>query len=108
MPIIQSAAKRARQTKRRTAQNSVVKRRLKEAERNLEAALNLSNKKDLAGLFSVFQSNLDTAVKKHLIHKNKAARAKQRYSALIKQAGATPVKAQPKTTKPKSKSGSKK
>ena len=98
MPIIQSAAKRARQTKRRTAQNSVVKRRLKEAERNLEGALAAKSKKDLTSLFSKFQSNLDTAVKKNLIHKNKAARAKQRYSALIKQAGATPTKAKPKTS----------
>ena len=87
MPIIKSAIKRVRQTKSATARNNVVRRRLKDAQRQLDSALTSDTKKDLPKLMSELQSQLDTAVKKHLLHKNNAARTKQRYSAMVKAAG---------------------
>lgn len=108
MPIIKSAIKRVRQTKSATARNNVVRRRLKDAQRQLDSALASDNKKDLPKLMSRLQSQLDTAVKKHLLHKNNAARTKQRYSAKVKAAGAkvsAPVKKakKPAAKKPTSK-----
>ena len=103
MPIIKSAIKRVRQTKSATARNNVVKRRLKDAQRQIDSALASGSKKDLPQLMSKLQSQLDTAVKKHLLHKNNAARTKQRYSAMVKAAGAkvpAPIK---KVKKPVSK-----
>lgn len=102
MPIIKSAVKRVRQTKSRTTRNSAVKRRLHASERQLDSALASSSKKELLNLMSKLQSNLDTAVKKNLIHKNTAARTKQRYSKLISATGAKATTA-PKTKKPATK-----
>jgi len=93
MPIIKSAIKRARQTKGHTVRNTAVKRRLKDATKALDTALASNSTKDLPALLSRVQSQLDTSVKKHLIHKNKAARLKSQYAAATKVAGG-------KTTKP--------
>lgn len=112
MPIIKSAAKRVRQTKSATARNNVARRRLKDAKTQLEATLESSSKKDLMPLLSKLQSQVDLAVKKNLMHKNKAARLKQHYAARVKQAGAKPVaaakkaKPAPKKTAAKSKKAS--
>lgn len=108
MPIIKSAIKRVRQTKLATARNNVVRRHLKEAKAQLDSALASGSKKDLPQLMSKLQSQLDIAVKKNLLHKNNAARTKQRYSAMVKAAGAkvpAPVKKakKPATKKPASK-----
>jgi len=74
MPIIHSAKKRARQSVVRRERNLITKRRVKEARKALAAVRNRSDKKKLAVATSSLQSALDTAVKKNLIHKNKAAR----------------------------------
>jgi len=100
MPIIKSAIKRVRQTKSATARNNVVRRRLKDSQRQLDAALASGSKKDLTAFMSKLQSQLDTAVKKNILHKNNAARTKRRYSALVKEAGAKPAAAAKKTKKP--------
>lgn len=99
MPIIKSAVKRVRQTKSATARNNVARRRLKDAKTQLEAALESSAKKDLMTLLSKLQSQLDLAVKKSLMHKNKAARLKQHYAARVKQAGGKPAQAIKKAAK---------
>jgi small subunit ribosomal protein S20 len=73
MPIIQSAEKKLRQDKKRHEVNVLVKAQLKAAVK--KARLNPSPE-----LFSKAFSALDTAAKKHIIHKNTAARLKSRLS----------------------------
>jgi ribosomal protein S20 len=91
MPIIKSAIKRVKQTNKRTARNVRVKRELKATTKALEAAITTKDKK-LPELLNKLQSSVDIAVKKNLIHKNKAARIKSRYALLAKDAGFKAVK----------------
>lgn len=95
MPIIKSAKKRVRTTKKASALNSKTKR-------NFKNALKLFSKKPTAAALSGAQSTLDTAAKKGVIHKNKAARLKKRAAAKAKAAGVKPGKAAAKkpATKP--------
>lgn len=102
MPIIKSAKKRVRVAKRASAVNSKVKRNLKTSLRSFATKSNDANHKNA-------QSAIDKALKKHLIHKNKAARLKRRASKRAKAAGlkiqktptkkTTVKKAAPKTKK---------
>ncbi len=97
MPIIKSAKKRVKTARKATTRNSKTKRSLK-------SAFKLFTKSPSAKTHSAAQSNLDKAVKKGLIHKNKAARLKKQASAKAKSAGvkhtavkkAVPAKATPK------------
>lgn len=77
MPITKSALKALRQQKRRTGVNKPIRSRIKTASDALKA-------KPSADLLSQAFSSLDHAVKRHIIHKNKAARLKSRLSKLIK------------------------
>lgn len=77
MPIIKSAKKKLRQDKKRTKQNQLVKRSVK------ETVLAFKRKPTLAALAKLF-SKLDIAVKKKIFHPNKAARLKSRLSKLLK------------------------
>jgi small subunit ribosomal protein S20 len=86
MPIIKSAKKRVRTARKAAIRNSKTKRGLREA---LKA---FSAKPDTTSHSSV-QSNLDKAVKKGIIHKNKAARLKKQAAAKAKSAGVKPAKA---------------
>jgi small subunit ribosomal protein S20 len=82
MPITSSAKKAMRQAKIRTARRkpyktllkSAVKKVIEMAKTDKEAA-----KKELPMVYSV----IDTAAKKHLLHKNNAARKKSRLSKLV-------------------------
>lgn len=107
MPIIKSAVKRVRQTSKRTARNNRVKRELKDATRALQAAIDAKQKTKLPELMSSLQSKLDTAVKKNIIPKNRAARIKSRYAALVKDNGGKVVSGTKKKA-PAKKSASKK
>lgn len=82
MPIIKSAKKRVKITKRATARNAYTKKELRAAIKNFEQAV--KSGKNLSEAFAKAQSAIDTAVKKNLWTKNKAARKK---SALVKLAG---------------------
>lgn len=86
MPIIKSAKKRVRVANRAAIRNAKTKR-------NLKAALKLLRKSPNAKAFQEAQSNLDKAVKKGVVHKNKAARLKKQASARAKAAGVKPTKA---------------
>ena len=96
MPIIKSARKRVRVTRSATVRNAKTKRELKTALKKLSKNATL---KDLRSA----QSAIDKATKKHVIHKNKAARLKSRASRLAKVSGvktsakASAVKPAPKT-----------
>lgn len=80
MPIIKSAIKRAKQTIKRNERNVATKRDIKDAVKAFMA-------KPTAAALSKAQSEIDTAVKKHLIPKNTAARRKANLSKIAKAAG---------------------
>lgn len=71
MPIIANAKKALRQTKTRTTRNRVVRAKVRSTIKNA------ATKTDALTLSTLF-STLDRAVKRHIIHKNKAARLKSR------------------------------
>lgn len=89
MPIIQSAKKRARQTKVREARNRLTKKNMREAIKALrEDAKN--GGKNAGELFKKAQATIDTAVKKNVLHKNTGSRKKARLNAELKKAGINP------------------
>jgi ribosomal protein S20 len=94
MPIIKSAKKRVKTSKKAAVRNSKTKRSLK-------SALKAFVRKPSAAGHSAAQSNLDKAVKKGVIHKNKAARLKKQAAVKAKAAGVKPAKAAPKKAAPK-------
>jgi small subunit ribosomal protein S20 len=95
MPIIKSAKKRVRVADKAAIRNSKTKRSLKSALKAFHKAVTGGDKK-VAESHSKVQSELDKAVKKGVMHKNKAARQKRKLAAKAKAAGsttkATPVK----------------
>ena len=101
MPIIKSAVKRVRQAEKRRDRNMHVKRTLKDNTRALEAAIESKDKKNIDKLLSNVYSSYDVAVKKNLIHKNRAARKKADYSSKVKQLSPAKVKSVPKKPAPK-------
>lgn len=89
MPIIQSAKKRARQTKVREARNRLTKKNMRESIKALmEDAKN--GGKNAGELFRKAQANIDIAVKKNVLHKNTGARKKSRLNAELKRLGVNP------------------
>ena len=97
MPIIKSAKKRVKTTKKATIRNSRVKKSLRGALKDFTKSTNSKN-------HSAAQSALDKAAKKGLLHKNKVARKKRQLAAAAKKAGVKVAKAEPKA---KSASGGK-
>lgn len=71
MPLTQSAKKALRRDKRRTLVNLRIKKKMKTA---IRSARERPTKKNLTLAYSA----LDRAVKKHVIHRKKAARLKSR------------------------------
>lgn len=69
MPIIANAKKALRQTKTRTTRNRVIRA-------TVRTAVKKSMTKPTENVLSSLFSTLDRAVKRHIIHKNKAARLK--------------------------------
>lgn len=112
MPIIKSAKKRVRTASKAAARNRQVKRALRSSLKDFRGATTGSDKKKVFSAQSSVQSNLDKAVKKNILHKNKAARLKKRLAAQAKAAGAKPVKtatkAAPAKKAPAKKSAAKK
>lgn len=96
MPIIKSAKKRVRTSRKAAVRNSKTRR-------SLRTALKSFVKSPTAKGHSSAQSNLDKAVKKGVIHKNKAARLKKQAAKKAKAAGVKPVKAAAKKAAPAAK-----
>lgn len=97
MPIIKSAKKRVRVAERAAVRNSKTKRSLKSALKAFVSSVKSEN-------LSKAQSELDKAVKKGLITKNKAARKKKQLVAKAKAAGVKQAKAaKPAAKKPAAK-----
>jgi ribosomal protein S20 len=86
MPIIRSAKKRVRTARKAAVRNSKTRRSLKSALKTLTSAPS-------SKAHGSAQSKLDKAVKKGVIHKNKAARLKRQAAARAKAAGVKQTKA---------------
>ena len=80
MPIIKSAKKRVRVAQKAAVRNSKTKRTLRSAIKAFHA--NITGKSG-----NEAQSAIDQAVKKGVMHKNKAARKKKQLAAAAKKAG---------------------
>lgn len=93
MPIIKSAKKRVKTARKAAVRNSKTRR-------NLKDALKSFVKSPTAKSHSTVQSGLDKAVKKGVIHKNKAARLKKRAAKKSKAAGVKPTAVAKKSTAP--------
>lgn len=84
MPIIKSAKKRVKTTRKATVRNAKTKKTLRGALKTFAKSLGSSK----AGTsHNKAQSALDKAAKKGLVHKNKVARKKRQLSAAAKKAG---------------------
>ncbi len=90
MPIIKSAKKRVKTAEKASIRNSKTKRTLKTALKAFHSAITGSDKKATVAAHSDIQSNIDKAVKKNVIHKNKAARQKRQLAAKAKAAATNP------------------
>lgn len=97
MPIIKSAKKRVRVAHKAAVRNSKTKRSLKSALKLFGKTIGSDSKKVTAAHSSA-QSALDKAVKKGVIHKNKAARMKHSLATKTKAAVTTKSTAIKKTT----------
>lgn len=101
MPILKNAKKALRSSLRKTVMNQRVKSRLK-------TAVDKAKSTPSGDTVSQAYSAVDKALKRHIVHRNKAARLKAQISRLLKQAtqtAAKPVNSKPagsKSTSPKS------
>jgi small subunit ribosomal protein S20 len=105
MPIIKSAKKRVKIAAKARARNARTRRSLREALKAFAKAAEGGKAADIQKAQQEAVSALDTAVKKAIIHKNKAARQKAAMASKAKAAGVKPVKtaktAPKKTAAPK-------
>ncbi|HEY5667605.1 MAG TPA: 30S ribosomal protein S20 [Candidatus Saccharimonadales bacterium] len=91
MPIIKSAKKRVRVANKAAVRNSKTKRSLKGALKAFHQAIT-GGAKDAKGAQSKAQSAIDTAAKKGVMHKNKAARKASQLAKAAKAAAGTEKK----------------
>ena len=92
MPVIKSAQKKLRKDRNRTKRNKDFSELLKSGLKKVKKLPTEKTIKDAVIL-------VDKAVKKNLIHKNKAARIKSRLSKLIKKPNQKTAISKPKTVK---------
>jgi small subunit ribosomal protein S20 len=90
MPIIKSAKKRVRTANKAAVRNSKTKR-------SLRVSLKSFIKTPSANSHASAVSNIDRALKKGVLHKNKAARLKRQAAAQAKAAGVKNSKPKPAT-----------
>ena len=95
MPIIKSAKKRVRTIRKASIANAKTKRAMRESIKAFQAKVN--DNKDSTEAQKAAYSAIDTAYKKGIISKNKAARKKSQLNSASKAAGTT--KPGTKTTK---------
>ena len=98
MPIIKSAKKRVKTSKKATVRNVKTKRTMREAIKSFTKAVSSGKTIEISKAQTDAISAIDTAAKKNVIHKNKAARKKSQLSKTAKEAGAKPAKAVAKKT----------
>lgn len=83
MPITQSAAKAMRGSARKRSFNLVTQGKYKGAIKAVRHSIAAKNKDEAAKLLSSAFAQIDKAAKKHVIHRNKAARLKSRLALAI-------------------------
>lgn len=93
MPIIKSAKKRVRVSNKAAVRNAKSKRTLREAVKAFTTAISGGKASDISAAQAKANKAIDTAAKKNIIHKNKAARKKSQLSAAAKAAGSKPASA---------------
>lgn len=93
MPIIKSAKKRVKVAAKARSRNTHNKRQVRETLKQLAAALEAGKPAGVTKTQKAAVSALDTAVKKNILHKNKAARFKAKIASQVKAAGVKPAKA---------------
>ncbi|HUD81382.1 MAG TPA: 30S ribosomal protein S20 [Patescibacteria group bacterium] len=99
MPIIKSAKKRVRTTRKATARNSKTKRALRSAVKVFQKSVAAKDAKKMSAAFKNAQSEIDKAGKKNIMHKNKVARKKSQLAKVAKAAAASAKPATAKTVK---------
>jgi len=92
MPLIKSAKKAIKTTKRQTEENRLVRAKIKDTLKGARMAI-VAGDKDVAEKVSKAYRELDIAAKKNVIHKNKASRLKSRLAKKL--ATTTPVETKP-------------
>jgi len=88
MAKTRSAAKQARASLRRQANNKAIKSRLHTLEKKFVAAVAAKKADDASALYRLLSSALDKAAKTQVIHRNNASRRKSRLSVRLKATGA--------------------
>ena len=83
MANIKSAKKRILVTKKKTAQNRMVKSALKTTIKKFEAAIAANNAEEAKTSFVAVTKALDSAAQKGVVHKNMAARKKSRLATKL-------------------------
>ncbi len=101
MPIIKSAKKRVKVARKATVRNAKTKRSLKTALKAFHASITGNGK--TAEAQAKAQSELDKAVKKGVVSKNKAARKKKQLAAKAKANGVKATTKKKTATKPAAK-----
>ncbi len=86
MANTRSAAKQARAAVRRRARNRTRLSSVRSSEKKIRSLAKAGKTEDAAKLLSAFQSQIDRAAKKGVLHKNTASRHKERVAALLKPA----------------------
>lgn len=86
MANTRSAAKQARAALRRRARNRVQIKTVRTSEKEIRALAKSGKTEEAAKLLSQFQSQIDRAAKKGVVHRNTASRHKKRVAALFKPA----------------------
>jgi len=84
MANTRSAAKQARGAIRRRARNRVQTATVRTSEKKIRALAKAGNKEEALKLLPEFQSQIDRAAKKGVVHRNTASRHKARVAALLK------------------------
>ena len=84
MPVIKSSKKRIRQTAKKTARNTHMKKNIRLTFNQFEKSLATGKTTEIVNLQTKLNSLIDTACKKNLFHKNKAARRKSRIAKMVK------------------------
>ena len=86
MPLIKSAKKAIRTTKRQTEENRLVRAKIKDTLKGARISIS-AGEKDAAEKVSKAYRELDIAAKKNVIHKNKASRLKSRLAKKLANIG---------------------
>lgn len=97
MPIIKSAKKRVKVAAKASTRNVRTKRTLRDALKAFSKAIDSGKPAEIAKAEKAAVSALDIAVKKAVLHKNRAARQKSQLAAQVKAAGVKPTKSAAKT-----------